>query len=284
MEETVQDVTSEIRRYLRTGASDLFYEAWPGQNFFERAERGRQDLRGALTAEVFRRTQGASQASVPTDTVALTRRKVEPMVRGLFPRVEQDVVLALLEKSVIFLTPTSIESLLLDHPIDRPAWDLANLYLGSCGAELMAEDGPRLVGMSEGTTCYVSLEYFIEDDPFADFIVHEAAHIFHNCKRVTAGLKRTRTREWLLNIEYRKRETFAYACEAYSRILERAQNPAERRALASEFGSELQIPDERVDAAELASIVREAAAVRNGWKVILRLCAGKKSKAEPHPW
>ena len=174
MEETVQDVTSEIRRYLRTGASDLFYEAWPGQNFFERAERGRQDLRGALTAEVFRRTQGASQASVPTDTVALTRRKVEPMVRGLFPRVEQDVVLALLEKSVIFLTPTSIESLLLDHPIDRPAWDLANLYLGSCGAELMAEDGPRLVGMSEGTTCYVSLEYFIEDDPFADFIVHES--------------------------------------------------------------------------------------------------------------
>jgi len=26
-------------------------------------------------------------------------------------------------------------------------------------------------------------DYLTEHDPFADFIVHEAAHIFHNCKR-----------------------------------------------------------------------------------------------------
>jgi hypothetical protein len=62
---------------------------------------------------------------------------------------------------------------------------------------------------------YVSPEYFAEDDPFADFIVHEAAHIFHNCKRVTIGLSETRTKEWSLDIEHRKRETFAYSCEAY---------------------------------------------------------------------
>ena len=46
------------------------------------------------------------------------------------------------------------------------------------------------------------------DDPFADFIAHEAAHIFHNCKRATIGLSETRTKEWSLDIEYRKRETF----------------------------------------------------------------------------
>jgi hypothetical protein len=54
---------------------------------------------------------------------------------------------------------------------------------------------PRLVGLSEETTCYVSPDYFAEDCPFADFIVHEAAHIFHNCKRATVGLRETRTKD-----------------------------------------------------------------------------------------
>jgi len=56
--------------------------------------------------------------------------------------------------------------------------------------------------------------------PKSDYAIHEAAHIFHNCKREMIGLPATRRREWLLDIDYAKRETFAYACEAYSRILE----------------------------------------------------------------
>jgi hypothetical protein len=127
--------------------------------------------------------------------------------------------------------------------------------------------------VSEETTCYVSSEYFAEDDPFADFIVHEAAHIFHNCKRATIGLRETRAKEWLLDIDYRKRETFAYSCEAYARVLDRGKGSVERRALAEEYGRAVRIADERADAAEVASIVREAAAVRNGWKVILARCA-----------
>jgi hypothetical protein len=137
------------------------------------------------------------------------------MVRGLFPRTGQDAVLAMLEQSVVFLTKENIERLLLGYGFDSSAWTLVNLYLASLGAELLTENAPLLVGLSEETTCYVSPEYFAEDDPFADFIVHEAAHIFHNCKRVTIGLPETRTKEWSLDIEHRKRETFAYSCEAY---------------------------------------------------------------------
>lgn len=48
---------------------------------------------------------------------------------------------------------------------------------------------------SEETTCYVSVEYFRDHDPCADYVVHEAAHIFHNCKRATVGLPETRRRE-----------------------------------------------------------------------------------------
>jgi len=123
--------------------------------------------------------------------------------------------------------------------------------------------------MSEETTCYVSPQYFAEADPFADFIVHEVAHIFHNCKRATIGLSETRRKQWLLDIDYLKRETFAYACEAYARVIERGKRPAQRLALAEEYGSAERISDERVAAGEVASIVRQAAAARNGWKIIL---------------
>jgi len=78
---------------------------------------------------------------------------------------------------------------------------------------------------------------------------------------------------WLLDIEYRKRETFAYSCEAYARVLERGKNPTQRQALGEEYCRVVRISDERVDAAEVASIVRAAAAARNGWKVILARCA-----------
>lgn len=220
--------------------------AWPG-GFMERCQRQHADLRGALVEEVRRLAMGRTHEPVPENAgVAFTRSKVEPMVRGLFSKVEQDVVLATLEKSVVYVTSETIEPLLLSHSWDRSAWDLANLYLLSVGAKLLGKDARHLVGISEGATCYVSPEYFAEDDPFADFIVHEAAHIFHNCKRRTIGLRETRTKEWLLDIEYRQRETFAYSCEAYACIVARAKNPAERRELAADYGSERRISEERV--------------------------------------
>ena len=77
----------------------------------------------------------------------------------------------------------------------------------------------------------------------------------------------------MLDIEYQKRETFAYSCEAYARVLDRGKNPAERCALAEEYGRTVRVSDERVDAAEVAGIVRAAAEVRNGWKLILTRCA-----------
>jgi hypothetical protein len=266
-------INDEIERYLRTGVSDPYHAAWAG-GFMERANRAHDDLRGALVRAARRLAEGRTHQPLPeADTVSLTRAKVEPMVRGLFPRAEQDVVLATIEQSVVFLTSANIEPLLYKQSFDGSAWTLANLYLASLGAELLGEDAPHLVGLSEETTCYVSPEYFAEEDPFADFVVHEAAHIFHNCKRATIGLRETRTKVWLLDIEYRKRETFAYSCEAYARVLERGKSPTQRRTLAEEYCRAVSIPDERVDSAEVASIVRAAAAARNGWNVILARCA-----------
>jgi hypothetical protein len=266
-------INEEVERYLRTGGSDPHHAAWPG-SFMERSNRAHDDLRGTLVRAVRRLAEGRTHLPLPeVDTVSLTRAKVEPMVRGLFPRAEQDAVLATIEQSVVFLTRANIELLLFEQGFDGSAWTLANLYLASVGARLLGEDAPHLVGLSEETTCYVSPEYFAEDDPFADFIVHEVAHIFHNCKRATIGLRETRTKMWLLEIDYRKRETFAYSCEAYARVLERGKNPRQRRALAEEYSRTVRISEERVDTAEVTSVVRAAATARNGWKIILARCA-----------
>lgn len=272
-------VAGEIERYLRTGEADMMGDAWPG-DIMERGRRQHADIRGALLEEVRRLSKGRTHQAVPDNVgVEFTRAKVEPMVRGLFPKSEQDAVLATLERSVVYVSSETIESIILNHGWDRSAWDLANLFLLSVGAELLSPDAPRVVGISEETTCYVSPGYFAEDDPFADFIVHEAAHIFHNCKRRTIDVRETRTNEWLLDIEYRQRETFAYSCEAYARVLARGKGTGERLALAAEYGAEPRISEERVDPVEVASIVTEAAAARNGWKVILSRCAPTSSSA-----
>ena len=266
-------IADEVKRYLRTGDADMDARAWPG-DFMERGRRQDADLGAALVAEVRRLAKGHTHEPVPADVgIELTRAKVQPMVRGLFARAEQDVVLATLEKFVVYVTSDTIEPIILNHRWDRSRWDLANMYLLSVGAKLLGKKAARIVGMSEETTCYVSPGYFADDDPFADFIVHEAAHIFHNCKRRTIGLRETCTKEWLLDIEFRKRETFAYSCEAYARIVASARNPTERRELAAEYGAKRRISAERVDPAEVASIVAEAASARNGWKVILARCA-----------
>jgi len=106
-------------------------------------------------------------------------------------------------------------------------------------------------------------------------VVHEAAHVFHNWKRDRAGLPSTRTKEFLLQIAFSKREVFAYACEAYSRILEQAKSPVTRHLMLARYVQN-HVPDcDGLDRAELVSILTEAVAARNGWISILQGCSPK---------
>jgi hypothetical protein len=266
----------EVERYIRTGRhEDEFYRAWPGQDFFARAEAGRRALREALVAEVHRRTPHATvpERLADLDVVAFTRAKVAPMVRGLFPRAEQQAVLEVLSHGIVFLSPANVEAILRQARWHKTAWDLANLYLASLDAELLADDAPAIVGLSEETTCFVSAEYFSGQSRFADFVVHEAAHVFHNCKRRTIGLREGRHREWLLDIDFSRRETFAYACEAYSRLLELGDRVQTRRDVLAELLTEPGPVQDKVDPGEYVAILREAVEARNGWKRILARCA-----------
>jgi hypothetical protein len=150
----------------------------------------------------------------------------------------------------------------------------------------LADIAPRAVGMSVGKTSFVSMGYFWTNHRFADFDVHVAAHAFYNRKRRMLGLPETRRREWLLEIDFGKCETFAYACAAYNRILELGDNTQPRRKPYQELESGPQLGNARAHAPHYFQALRAAVAARNGWKHILHACAppcAKRTKSQDQP-
>lgn len=268
-------IEAETARYLRTGDSSEWLSVWSGDDLFARARCADAVLREVLIREVTRLAPAAvtPRTFAGVNPQSFMREKVEPLVRGLFPEGEQEVLLEVLAKSVVFLTPDTITEVLRTTTWRSTAWTLANLYLLSVGAEALSDEAPHIVGFSEGATCFVSMNYFETDEPLADFVVHEAAHVFHNCKREAIGLPITRRREWLLEIAFGKRETFAYACEAYSRLLELGESRSSRQALQDAHVADFKPPDERVERDEYFAILSAAVSARNGWKAILKACA-----------
>jgi hypothetical protein len=212
MNRDVHILESEVARYLATGESDPLACDFPGDHAPERIIGYERHLREELIAEVLRRERGHRQAKAPADfnSASWTRGKVEPMIKGLFPASERQVVLQTAECSIVFLTCEAAHQIIREIPYLESAWTIANVYLNNLGAPMLGTGAMQIVGLSLERKCYVSIEYFTEKDPFADYITHEVAHIFHNCKRETLGLPHTLSKEWLLDIAYAKRETFAY--------------------------------------------------------------------------
>lgn len=273
----------EIRRFIETGDHDPLYPAWSGDTFLEKAHKADNELRTALIQEVKRRAAGRTPPPVPEghDAGRFVLGRVTPMVRGLFPAKEQQVILDLLEKGLVFVSHENIDALILEIQMPNSAWKIANLYLGSLGLPGLDGQPANIVGFSEEVTFYVSTTYFHDDDPFADWVVHEAAHVFHNWKRKMVGLPHTRTREFLLPVAFRKRELFAYACEAYARIVERAKGKADRLSLHQQFAAHWSLPsdDLELDLKELKDVLAEAVTARNGWKRILHRCSQQERRS-----
>ncbi len=268
----------EVAHYLATGEADPLGRTFPGEDTLERLRGYKRYLRSALIEEVRCREHGRRQRHAPADfdPASWTRRKVEPMITGLFPLAERQVMLDVAERSLVFLTRQAAHQAIRDIGFLEDAWMIANIYLGSLGAATFGGEGDRAVGLSLETKCYVSLEYFAEEAPLADYVVHEVAHIFHNCKRRTVGLPHSHHKEWLLDVAFVKRKTFAYACEAYSRLVERARPRQGRRLLLAQGSRASKLCDDFTDRAELLDILADAIDVRNGWRRILVRCSPPK--------
>ncbi|WP_250504738.1 hypothetical protein [Caballeronia sp. AZ7_KS35] len=267
-------VETQIRHYLTTGDYDGFFVGWPGEAMKDTASRATQQLRAALIADTLLRARDFDHPSLmPEPTEPWLCDKLKPMVYGLFSAIEREVVLRTLVAGIVFLTPSNIVRVLTEKTWLSTAWKLADIYLDSLGATPLREESARVVGMSQDTTCYVSLAYFRDTDPFADYVVHEAAHVLHNCRRTAIGLAELRSCPNPLDIAFDKRETFAYACEAYSRILVTAPGEAARQAALSRHQEYGLPPDERVDHDEYMAILADAIQARNGWRRIRERCA-----------
>jgi len=72
-------------------------------------------------------------------------------------------------------------------------------------------------------------------------------------------------RDALLAIDFRWRETFAYACEVFSRTLPLSPTRQERLRLVEEYAATALPSNQQVETGELIDILREAVAPRNGW-------------------
>lgn len=205
------------------------------------------ELRRFLVSEMRRRAGHLPvQPYLLVDLAEIRRSKVEPIVRALFSVQEQADLLRSLERTMVLLQADTIEPALLEVTSDYSAWRLANLYLHSRGLRLMGGEAVT-AGWSDDTHCYVTPDYFWHPNPFADFIVHDCAHTL--CAR--------------LPVQTAQRESFARACEAYSRILELAPTPEDRFQLVEEMvGDGMFGP--------VAELVKQA--VRGGWKGLLAAC------------
>jgi hypothetical protein len=269
-------VEAELRRYLASGEYDAFVADWQGHSVIDSATHATKRLRAGLVEATLRQSRGFERSvPMPEPIDPWLRNKLAPMVQGLFTVQECDCVLDVLVRGIVFLSPRNIVDVLATQPWLPTAWRLANLYLDSLGAQRLSSQADGLVGLSQGITCYVSLAYFDETDPFADYVVHEAAHVLHNCRRTVIGLPERRHRPALLDVAFHQRETFAYACETYSRIVTMAPDREGRHAALEQHMVSGLPPDERVDHGQYLAILTEAVHARNGWLCIRRRCASR---------
>ncbi len=176
---------TELDRFLTSGSHDNLFKVWTGDTFVGRARNGDTALRSALISAVTMLAGQVAPAHQYFDLDISTRAKFAPMVRGIFPQSEQSIILDMLDRSVVFLTPSTINTVLEKATWLNTAWNLANIYLASLGAKTLTDDAQAIVGLSEETTCYVSMKYFSNNNPLEDYVIHEAARIF-----TTASVKR----------------------------------------------------------------------------------------------
>src|SRR5262249_38786212 len=103
-------------------------------------------------------------------------------------------------------------------------------------------------------------------DPDSDAPVHEAAPMLpylkprHYGPNVRGGPKR------FVDIEFRRRELFAYACEAYSRVVLYAERRSRIAFAEKMLDAAFSFP--RTQIKEVAALVVSAARARNGWRLI----------------
>ena len=259
----------DIVRYLASGKYD------PGAHgdCLSRSEYC-SILREALIEEVCRLEQlhTAPPITEELNPEAFIRNKLYSLVKGLFPTTERERVLGMLVETVLLMTPQNANRLIEEADLET-AWKAADFYLASLGSTGLSGNAEYPVVLDAGELRLVSLEYFRENEPFVDHLVHEAARMVCSARRGNMGLRQTKSRIWLVVMAPARHGMFAHACEVYSRIRERSRGPVQRRKILREYAGSPAPAGRQVQRTELLRILKSAVDVRDGWKRILLECS-----------
>lgn len=231
--------------------------------------------RDALIAQVRARAAHAI-SRVPAAPPALPRlihTRTAPMIAGLFAPDVRPAISALVERSVVVLTPDTIAEVLRSERWLATAERLADLYLHSLGCEPLSADAPAIDGLSQDAICFLGVQTLVEAAPLSDALVHEVAHLLHTVRPETIGLCGRARQERLVDVAYRRRELFAYACEALGWLCLHGRSRRDRIELFERHAFSAAPSDPRVDCDEYVHLVRAALASPRSWSMIARHCA-----------
>ena len=277
-----------IERFLRTGK-----ETWDG------AGSGRFTLAGFNENEAYTRASKTALRSLfgllaellpaearttPQVGPKTIRRRIEPMVKGLVQDDWQEVALREL----------TARTFVLNFQGARTAMDaeLATSFMGTARQILWALYGdyglkPERIdmgcdGVCAGEFAHVTLSAYESKDPYTDVIVHEAAHLLHYLKPRHYRLHTRRGQERFVDVEFRHRELFAFACEAYSRVVLHGGRKSRIAFAEKMHDGAFSFPRSQVE--EVAALVLCAARARNGWSVIREATVIHRTRRrEPKP-
>jgi hypothetical protein len=269
-----------IERFLRTAD-----ETWDGagSGCFTRAQYQNNDAyrRAAKNAlrtlyHLLANLLPAEAQLTPYIAPGTIRPRVEPMVKGLVQEDWQEVALRELASRTFVLNfrgaKAAMDVELPSCDMESP-WRILWALYGDYG--LKPDDIEMMCDGLAGDFAHVRWSAYETKDPYSDVIVHETAHLLHYLKPRNFGLHVHRHQERFVDVEFRHRELFAFACEAYSRVVVRGERKW-RLAFAEKMQeSAFSFPPDQL--VEVAALVLEAARARNGWRVIRR-CGELKTR------
>jgi hypothetical protein len=275
-------LAAPLELFLRTGE-----ETWDGAGSgrFSRAQLDQDDVFSQAAKTSLRRLFDRLGVLLPADAQLVPlvdqesiRQRVEPMVKGLVQRDWQDVALRELTRRTFVLnyqgTKAALEAELSTGWL-KTAWQVLwacfeDYGLKPAGLQIECD------GLSGGEFAHVRWPAYETADAYSDVVVHEAAHLLHYLKPEHFGLHLKRGQERFVDVEFRHRELFAFACEAYSRVVLQGGLKARMSFAARMREDAFTFSLDHLD--DVAALVLTAAGARSGWRVIGEATRGPKER------
>ena len=260
-----------IERFLRTGeetwegaGSGRFSLAqFKGDEAYTRATK--TALRNLL--DLLANLLPAEARAIPPVPAETIRQRIDSLVTGLVPGDWREVA------------PREItaRTFVLNLPGARAAIEaeLSTCFMGDAWRILWALFGDHGLKPDDikvgcdglaGDFAHVRWSAYQTKDPYSDVVAHEAAHMLHYLKPSHYGLHVRRDQERFVDTEFRHRELFAYACEAYSRVVLHGERKLRVAFAEKMLDVAFSFPRSQIE--EVAALALRAARAWNGWRVI----------------